>query len=60
MIKVVIWSNLITVYGPLDRLVSAVGAVNDKVVVINSTGVPISMPWLHCVSAVLQACFSGQ
>lgn len=47
-------------HGSLDRLVSAVGAVNDNVVVINSTGVPISMPWLHCVSAVLQAWFSGQ
>jgi beta-glucosidase len=47
-------------YGSQDRLISAVAAVNPNVVVINSTGVAIDMPWLSQVSAVLQAWFPGQ
>lgn len=46
--------------GSQDRLISAVAAVNPNVVVINSTGSPIEMPWLSEVSAVVQAWFGGQ
>ncbi|KAF3037664.1 hypothetical protein E8E12_006844 [Didymella heteroderae] len=46
--------------GSLDRLVSAVAKVNSKTVVVNSSGSPITMPWLDDVSAVLQAWFPGQ
>jgi beta-glucosidase len=47
-------------HGSQDRLISAVSAVNDNVIVINNTGVAINMPWLDRVSAVLQAWFPGQ
>lgn len=46
--------------GSLDRLVTAVAAKNPKTIVVNSTGSPITMPWLNHVSAVLQAWFPGQ
>jgi beta-glucosidase len=46
--------------GSQDRLISAVCDVNPKVIVINSTGVAIAMPWLSRVSAVVQAWFPGQ
>jgi beta-glucosidase len=46
--------------GSLDRLIKAVCAVNQSVIIVNSTGVAISMPWLSQVSAVLQAWFGGQ
>jgi beta-glucosidase len=46
--------------GSQDRLISAVCDVNSKVIVINSTGVAIAMPWLSRVSAVVQAWFPGQ
>lgn len=46
--------------GSQDRLIEAVSKVNKNVVVINSTGVAIAMPWLSQVSAVVQAWFGGQ
>jgi beta-glucosidase len=46
--------------GSLDRLITAVAAKNPKTIVVNSTGSPITMPWLDHVSAVLQAWFPGQ
>ncbi len=46
--------------GTLDRLIVAVSAVNPNTIVINSTGSPISMPWLPSVAAVIQAWFTGQ
>lgn len=46
--------------GSQDRLIEAVCAVNKNVVVVNSTGVAIAMPWLSKVSAVVQAWFGGQ
>jgi beta-glucosidase len=46
--------------GSQDRLIEAVCAVNPSVVVINSTGGPIEMPWLNKVKAVIQVWFGGQ
>jgi len=46
--------------GSQDRLIDAVADVNPNTVVINSTGVPIAMPWLPKVKAVLQAWYPGQ
>lgn len=46
--------------GSLDRLIAATAQANPKTIVVNSTGSPISMPWLGEVSAVLQAWFPGQ
>ncbi|KAF7670956.1 glycoside hydrolase superfamily [Alternaria burnsii] len=46
--------------GSLDRLITAVAATNPHTIVVNSTGSPITMPWLQDVSAVLQAWFPGQ
>ncbi|KAL2840404.1 glycoside hydrolase superfamily [Aspergillus pseudoustus] len=46
--------------GSLDRLIAATAAVNPNTIVVNSTGTPITMPWLESVSAVLQTWFPGQ
>ncbi|KAH7121802.1 glycoside hydrolase superfamily, partial [Dactylonectria estremocensis] len=46
--------------GTQDSLVSAVAAANANIVVVNSTGVAIAMPWLDQVAAVVQAWFPGQ
>ncbi|OAK96915.1 hypothetical protein IQ06DRAFT_282455 [Phaeosphaeriaceae sp. SRC1lsM3a] len=43
-----------------NELVSAVAAANKNTIVVNSTGVAISMPWLEDVKGVVQAWFSGQ
>ncbi|KAJ8112823.1 hypothetical protein OPT61_g4897 [Boeremia exigua] len=46
--------------GSFDELIAAVAAVNPNTVVVNSTGSPISMPWIDAVGAVLQVFFPGQ
>lgn len=46
--------------GSLDRLIFSVAEVNPKTIVVNSTGSPISMPWILDVAAVIQAWFPGQ
>ncbi|KAL3489914.1 glycoside hydrolase superfamily [Aspergillus germanicus] len=46
--------------GSQDALVAAVAAVNPNTVVVNSTGVPVAMPWIDSVAAVVQAWFGGQ
>lgn len=46
--------------GSLDTLVSSVADVNKNIVVVNSTGTPVAMPWLSKISALLQAWFPGQ
>ncbi|KAL3482915.1 beta-glucosidase B [Aspergillus germanicus] len=46
--------------GSQDRLVAAVAAVCPRVIVVNSTGVAVAMPWLDQVQGVLQAWFPGQ
>ncbi|KAJ2902730.1 hypothetical protein MKZ38_000156 [Zalerion maritima] len=43
-----------------DGLIAAVSEANSNTIVVNSTGVPIAMPWLDQVSAVVQAWFPGQ
>lgn len=56
--------------GSLDKLISSVAAAakeagqrsgkKKRVVVVNSTGSPIAMPWIDDVDAVLQTWFPGQ
>ncbi|CAG7562368.1 unnamed protein product [Fusarium equiseti] len=46
--------------GTQDALVSTVASVNPNTIVVNSTGVPIAMPWLEKVAVVVQAWFPGQ
>ncbi|KAF2133947.1 glycoside hydrolase family 3 protein [Dothidotthia symphoricarpi CBS 119687] len=46
--------------GSQDALVDAVASVNSKTIVVNSTGVAVAMPWLHKISALVQAWFPGQ
>ncbi|KAF2449565.1 glycoside hydrolase family 3 protein [Karstenula rhodostoma CBS 690.94] len=46
--------------GSLDKLIFSVAEANPKTIVVNSTGSPISMPWILDVAAVLQAWFPGQ
>lgn len=46
--------------GTQDAVVSAVAAANPNTIVVNSTGVPVAMPWLNDVRAVVQAWFPGQ
>ncbi|KAI4853970.1 family 3 glycoside hydrolase [Aureobasidium sp. EXF-8845] len=46
--------------GSQDRLISAVAEVNPNTIVVNSTGVPIAMPWLPEVKALVQTWFPGQ
>ncbi|KAI8675710.1 Beta-glucosidase [Fusarium keratoplasticum] len=43
-----------------DAMVAAVAAANHRTIVVNSTGVPVAMPWVDKVAAVLQAWFPGQ
>jgi len=46
--------------GSQDRLISAVAKVNPNTIVVNTTGVPVEMPWLGEVAAIVQAWYSGQ
>lgn len=46
--------------GSQNRLVAAVAAVNPRTVVAVTTGVPVEMPWLEDVPAVIQAWYAGQ
>ncbi len=43
-----------------DRLIEAVCAANDRVVVVLQNGAPVLMPWLDDVEAVLEAYLGGQ
>lgn len=43
-----------------DRLVEAVSAVHDRVVVVLSNGAPVEMPWVDRVAAVLEGYLGGQ
>ncbi len=43
-----------------DVLIEAIADANPKTVVVLQTGVPVMMPWLDRVAAVLQAWYSGQ
>lgn len=46
--------------GSQNRLVAGVAAVNNRTIVINSTGVAVAMPWLDQISGLLQTWFPGQ
>ncbi|KAH6951252.1 glycosyl hydrolase family 3 C-terminal domain-containing protein [Ilyonectria sp. MPI-CAGE-AT-0026] len=46
--------------GSQDRLVEAVAAVCQRVVIVNSTGVAVALPWLDQVQCLLQTWFPGQ
>ena len=43
-----------------NRLVEAVCAVHDKVVVVLSNGAPVEMPWVDQVEAILEGYLGGQ
>lgn len=43
-----------------DRLIRAVAAVNDNVVVVLATGGAVTMPWLDDVDGVLEAWYPGE
>lgn len=43
-----------------NSLISAVSRVNKNTIVVNSTGVAVSMPWLDDVKGLVQAWFAGQ
>ncbi|EPE37019.1 (Trans)glycosidase [Glarea lozoyensis ATCC 20868] len=46
--------------GSQDRLITEVAKVNSNTIVVNTTGVAVSVPWLDEVSALVQAWYSGQ
>lgn len=46
--------------GSQNNLVSAVAAVCQRTIVVNSTGCAVSLPWLDEVDALLQTWFPGQ
>ena len=46
--------------GSQDALVNAVADVCATTIVVNSTGTPVALPWLHKVDALLQVWFPGQ
>lgn len=43
-----------------NELIHAVAAVNPNTVVILNVGAPVSMPWIHEVSAILDMHYAGQ
>jgi beta-glucosidase len=46
--------------GDQDALIEAVAAVNPRTIVVLDNGGPVLMPWLHRVSAVVEAWYPGQ
>lgn len=46
--------------GSQDALVEAIASVNENTIVVNSTGVPVAMPWLGKIRGLMQAWFLGQ
>jgi beta-glucosidase len=46
--------------GSQDHLIASIAAVNPNTIVVNTTGVPVELPWLDNVSAFLQAWYAGQ
>lgn len=43
-----------------NRLISAVSAVNDHVIVVLNNGAPVTMPWVDDVAAIIEAYLPGQ
>lgn len=46
--------------GSQDKLVASVAAANPNTIVVNTTGVPVELPWLDSVPAFVQAWYAGQ
>ncbi|KAH8669749.1 glycoside hydrolase superfamily [Tricladium varicosporioides] len=46
--------------GSQDRLIEEVAKVNGNTIVVNTTGVAVSVPWIEQVSAFVQAWYAGQ
>jgi beta-glucosidase len=46
--------------GDQDALIEAVAAANRRTIVVLDNGGPVLMPWLHRVSAVVEAWYPGQ
>ncbi|KAI1870584.1 uncharacterized protein JN550_005127 [Neoarthrinium moseri] len=46
--------------GSQDRLVSGVAQANPKTIVVLTSGVPVEVPWIHDVAALLQGWYAGQ
>ncbi|KAF9876903.1 hypothetical protein CkaCkLH20_05749 [Colletotrichum karsti] len=46
--------------GSQDKLISEVAKVNPNTIVVLTTGVPVELPWIDEVSAVIQAWYGGQ
>jgi beta-glucosidase len=46
--------------GSQDALIASVAAVNPNTIVVNTTGVPVELPWLDSVPAFMQAWYAGQ
>lgn len=45
--------------GATNELIERVLAVNQRTVVVNNSGMPVAMPWIHKAPTVLQAFFGG-
>ena len=43
-----------------DKLIASVTAANPRTIVVLQTGLPVTMPWLESVPAVLEAWYGGQ
>jgi len=46
--------------GSQDKLIASIAAVNPNTIVVNTTGVPVELPWLDNVPALVQAWYAGQ
>ncbi|KAI8309047.1 Beta-glucosidase B [Colletotrichum sp. SAR11_240] len=46
--------------GSQDKLIAEVAKVNPNTIVVITTGVPVELPWLDNVAAVVQAWYGGQ
>ncbi|RDW95117.1 beta-glucosidase-4 [Coleophoma crateriformis] len=46
--------------GSQDRLISAVAKANPNTIVVNTTGVAVTLPWLDDVPVFMQAWYAGQ
>lgn len=46
--------------GSQDKLIARVAAANHNTIVVNTTGVPVELPWLDAVPAFVQAWYAGQ
>ncbi|KAL5387317.1 hypothetical protein DPSP01_003541 [Paraphaeosphaeria sporulosa] len=46
--------------GSQNHLIASVAAANPNTVVVNTTGVPVELPWFEKVPALIQAWYAGQ